>query len=76
MTTYRLQFPVDRSGSSTTHSTTYYSDFYYQIAGQRVAAFGGQLNYESGAGLFCWALTYASSHKPTTVGGRLVKKEL
>ena len=34
--------------------TNKYKDYYYQNSGQRVARVGGDWNYGSGAGLFCW----------------------
>jgi hypothetical protein len=57
-------------------STTYYSDYYYQATGQRVARFGGAWNYGSDAGLSCWYLNFASSAAAVSFGGRLLKKPL
>lgn len=66
------EFPVDVTGGS----TTYYSDYYYQATGQRIAPFGGGWYSGSGAGLFSWYLSYASSFTNVLIGGRLLKKPL
>lgn len=57
-------------------ATTYYGDYYYRAAGQRVAAVGGSWPYGSSAGLFFWFLFYASSSAHVSYGGRLLKKAL
>lgn len=67
-----IMLPVTVGGSS----TTYYSDYYYQDVGQRIAVFGGAWYNGSGAGLFFWYLAYASSFASVIVGGRLLKKAL
>ncbi len=66
------EFPVEIGASS----STYYSDYYYQNTGQRIARVGGSWNYGSAAGLSCWNLNYASSAAYVYVGGRLLKKPL
>jgi hypothetical protein len=66
------EIPVDTTGSS----STYYSDYYYQSAGQRIARFGGRWSDSSNAGLFCWSLLYSSSASSLYIGGRLLKKAL
>lgn len=57
-------------------ATTYYSDYYYQNAGQRIARLGGVWSYGTVAGLSCWLLSGTSSGADVTVGGRLLKKAL
>ena len=58
------------------NTTTYYSDYYYQDVGQRIAIFGGTWNNGTIAGLFYWNLTSASSSTNINTGGRLVRKAL
>lgn len=55
---------------------TYYCDYYYQAAGQRVARFGGSWAYGAPAGPSCWVLDFSSSNVGVAVGGRLLKKPL
>lgn len=57
-------------------STTYYSDYYYQNTGQRVARVGGYWYNGSNAGLWYWTLNDSSGVAGVTVGGRLLKKAL
>jgi len=57
-------------------STTYYSDYYYQATGQRIALFGGSWVYGASAGLSYWSLGNSSSYASVGVGGRLLKKPL
>lgn len=66
------ELPVTVGGSS----TTYYSDYYYQTTGQRVALVGGAWSNGSRAGLFLWDFGSASGDAPVLVGGRLLKKAL
>lgn len=66
------EFPVALGGSA----TTYYSDYYYQNTGQRIARFGGSWYSGSYAGLSYWYLNYASSVTSVYIGGRLLKKPL
>ena len=67
-----VALPITVGGST----TTYYSDYYYQDVGQRIALFGGAWHYGTFAGLFFWHLSYASSGASITLGGRLLKKAL
>lgn len=57
-------------------SATYYSDYYYQSTGQRIALVGGNWNSGSGGGLSCWSLSFSSAGAGALVGGRLLKKAL
>ncbi|HEY5576199.1 MAG TPA: hypothetical protein VIK34_05720 [Clostridiaceae bacterium] len=57
-------------------TSTYYSDYYYQTTGQRVALVGGGWHYGSFAGLFFWPLSYASSDAAVNIGSRLLCKAL
>jgi hypothetical protein len=66
------EFTTSVGGSA----STYYSDYYYQNTGQRVAQFGGAWHRGSYAGLSSWTLTYASSYTYVYLGGRLLKKPL
>ena len=63
---------VDNTGAS----NQYYSDYYYQNTGQRVAHVGGYWNVDSHAGLFFRALALGSSDSYLVVGSRLLKKPL
>ena len=67
-----IALPITVGGGT----TTYYSDYYYQDVGQRIAFFGGSWGNGAGAGLFSWYLSYASSFAVIYVGGRLLKKAL
>ena len=66
------EFPVELGGSS----TTYYSDYYYQSTGQRVALVGGYWYNGSYSGPACWNLYFSSSYSCVRIGGRLLKKPL
>ena len=55
-------------------ATSFYSDYYFQSTGQRVALLGGVWNYGTAAGLSFWRLIDASSHTYVNVGGRLIRK--
>lgn len=55
---------------------TYYTDYYYQNAGQRVARVGGNWYGGALAGLFFWYLNYSSSSADVLLGSRLLKKAL
>ena len=57
-------------------ATSFYSDYYFQSTGQRVALLGGVWNYGTAAGLSFWRLIDASSHTYVNVGGRLLRKAL
>jgi len=64
------EFPVAVGGSA----TTYYSDYYYQNTGQRIAPVGGYWRSGSYDGPSFWALDYSSSNAYVTLGGRLVRR--
>lgn len=66
------EFATDIGGGA----STYYSDYYYQNTGQRVARFGGSWYAGSNAGLSYWYLGGASSAATVLFGGRLLKKPL
>src|SRR5690606_18859041 len=66
------EFPVSVGGSS----TTYYSDNYYEGAGQYIARVGGNWFNGSNAGPSLWNLTGMSSTAIVSISGRLVKKPL
>lgn len=55
---------------------TYYSDYYYQATGQRVARFGGYWLNGSSAGLSDWALHASASTRHVVTGARLLRKPL
>jgi len=69
------EFPIaiQTSGIS---SSKYYSDYYYQAAGQRVALVGGHWFDGANAGLSYWNLSDSSGSAGVYFGGRLVKKPL
>ena len=64
------EFPVETGGSY----TTYYSDFYAQATGQRIAYVGGSWSYGSYSGPACWYSNASSSFLSVATGGRLVRK--
>ena len=64
------EFPTAVGGSG----NTFYSDFYYQTTGQRIARFGGPWPDGTVPGLSCWRLTSVSSASEVFIGGRLVRK--
>lgn len=66
------EFPTAVTGST----STYYSDYQWHQTGQRIARAGGGWFDGSHAGLFCWALSNASSSTNMDFGGRLLKKPL
>ena len=57
-------------------SSTFYSDYYYQTTGQRVARVGGGWINGATAGVSCWGLSGSSSSASVNIGGRLLKKPL
>ena len=59
--------PASVGGSSSTKIT----DYYYQSAGWRVFMLGGYACNSADAGVFCAALTSASSYAIVNIGGRL-----
>lgn len=66
------EFPVEVAGSS----SSYYSDYYYQNSGQRIARFGGYWHSGSRAGASDWTLDSSSGTAYVSNGGRLLKKPL
>lgn len=67
------EFPVYISGAS---ASTYYSDYYYQSTGARIALVGGCWADGSNAGISYWALVHSSANASVYFGGRLLKKAL
>lgn len=63
------EFPVAVGGSA----TTYYSDYYYQNTGQRIALVGGSWINGSRGGPSFWNLNSSSSYAYVALGGRLLK---
>ena len=57
-------------------ASTYYSDYYYRSAGQRVALVGGSWYDGARAGLSYWGLDYSSGNALVYIGGRLARKPL
>jgi len=68
-----LPIAIQTSGIS---SSKYYSDYYYQAAGQRAALVGGVWNSGANAGLSCWRLSESSGATGVIFGGRLVRKPI
>jgi hypothetical protein len=68
-----FNFPTSITGGA---YNKYYSDYYFQETGQRVALLGGSWRNGSAAGLSYWLLNGASWDSYVNVGGRLVKKAL
>lgn len=66
------EFATAAGGSS----NTYYSDYYYQTTGQRVARVGGGWAYGSYCGPGYWHLGDSAASAGVFIGGRLVKKPL
>lgn len=66
------ELPVTLGGAS----NTYYADYYYRAAGNRIAVLGGSWYNGALAGLSSWALTYASSSTVIYIGGRLLRTAL
>lgn len=66
------QLPVTVGGSA----ATYYSDYYYQAAGQQIALLGAGWTNGTNAGLSAWHLGNSSSYANVYFGGRLLKKAL
>ena len=61
--------PASVGGSS----TTYWTDYYYQSSGWRVARFGGSADGGATAGAFYWHLSAASSDRARNIGARLAR---
>ena len=66
-------FPTAIAGGA---SNAFYSDYYYQTTGQRIAHVGGSWAFGAVAGVSCWSLGASSGSASVTFGGRLVKKAL
>jgi hypothetical protein len=64
------QLPIGTLGNG----SNYYSDYYYQTFGQRIALLGGIWTSGTYAGLFYWRLSDTSSNANLVVSGRLVRK--
>ncbi|MBB6446445.1 hypothetical protein [Bacillus benzoevorans] len=64
------QFPTAVGGGA----STYYSDYYWQATGQRIAHVGGYWSNGATDGVWCWGLHYSSSDASVVIGGRLLKK--
>jgi len=62
-------FPATVGGGS----SSYYCDYYYQASGDRAARVGGNLNYGSAAGPWCWGLYAAASDTNWDIGARLLE---
>ena len=73
---YDANYPFASLPTEAQASNGYYSDYYYQDAGQRIALFGGPWNSGAFAGLSYWYLAINSSNAFLNVGGRLLKKPL
>lgn len=63
-------FPTTVGGSA----STYYSDYYYQTTGQRIALVGSFWTFGAVAGLALWNLVNLSSVASLSTGGRMVRK--
>lgn len=61
--------PASVGGST----TTYWTDYYYQAGGWRVAGFGGSAYSGANAGAFCWSLSDGSGIRARGVGSRLAR---
>nr|DAN37278.1 MAG TPA: tail collar fiber protein [Caudoviricetes sp.] len=61
-------YPASTSGSE----TTYVPDYAYSGSGWRVLCVGGNWNYGSNAGLFCFNANYDSSFSSSYIGARLL----
>ena len=57
-------------------TATYYTDYYSQNSGQRIARFGGSWTTGASGGWFYWRLDYSSSDAAVAIGARLLKKPL
>jgi hypothetical protein len=55
---------------------TYYTDYYSQNVGQRIAPVGGTWYTGTDSGLFYWFLNFSSSSAGVNLGSRLLKKPL
>ena len=57
-------------------SSNYLSDYYYTNSGNRVVRVGGQWNYGTVTGLWCWHCGNDSSYTTYTIGSRLLKETI
>ena len=73
---YDANYPFASLPTEAQASNGYYSDYYYQDAGQRIARFGGGWTAGALAGLSCWLLALSSSDAGLPIGGRLLRKPL
>ena len=73
---YDANYPFASLPTEAQASNGYYSDYYYQDAGQRIARFGGRWYDGASAGLSFWHLFNDSSSTLLSLGGRLLKKPL
>lgn len=60
--------PTELSGSS----SSYYSDYYYQNIGNRIARVGASWLYGSSSGLACWNLNIGSAYSSRNFSSRLM----
>ena len=73
---YDANYPFASLPTEAQASNGYYSDYYYQNAGQRIAHVGGRWPLGANAGLSSWSLNSNSSNASLSFGGRLLKKPL
>jgi len=66
------EFPAVLGGGS----TAYYSDYYYQNAGQKIALFGGYWSSGANAGLSYWYLNNTSSNTNLNIGRQTLVSKL
>ena len=64
-----IQLPTEIGANASTGT----SDYYYQSTGKRVARVGGVVNNGTGAGLWYWLLSNASSVAYWNIGARVLK---
>ena len=67
-----VNLPVGIGGGT----TTFYSDHYWQSAGQRIALFGGWWSFGLSLGVSAWFLSHSSASADVSFGGRLLRKPL
>ena len=73
--TYDWVFMPSTAGSGGASASTTVGDYFYKTAnlnGYRAARLGGDWYYSSKAGLFCWILNIAASHRHRLIGARLM----
>ena len=63
------RFPISVVASAT---STYYTDYYYQNTGNRIARVGGHFVGGTAAGAFCWVLDVGSGGSDFSVGSRFL----